>query len=50
VFGVHGTVESSGGRVLAVALNQIDPLAPYLLGALRAIAAATTVQIRLDEP
>ncbi len=49
VFGVHGTVESGGGQVLAVTLNQVDPLAPYLLAALRAMAAATTVQIRLDE-
>jgi hypothetical protein len=50
VFGVHGTVESGGGRVLAVALNRVDPLAAYLLAALRAMAAATTVQVRLDEP
>ena len=49
VFGVHGTVESVNGRVLGVALNPVDPLAAYLLAALRAMAAATTVQIRLDE-
>ena len=50
VFGVRGGVERApGGEVLAIVLNQADPLAPHLLAALRALAAATAIPIRLGE-
>ena len=50
VFGVRGVVErDAADQVRAVVLNQADPLAPHLLAALCALAAATAIPIRLGE-
>ncbi len=50
VFGVGGIVErGAAGRVQAIVLNQADPLAPHLLAALCALAAATAIPIQLGE-
>jgi len=50
VFGVRGVVaRDAADHVRAVVLNQADPLAPHLLTALCALAAATAIPIRLGE-
>lgn len=50
VFGMSGVVErDAANQVRAVVLNRADPLAPHLLAALCALAAATAIPIRLGE-